>query len=335
MKKSARFHELAVLSLLITVLVISIVVSLDLGSTRMTWSQVAATLIGRGYWVDNLVLFQLRMPRIVMSTLVGAGLSVAGVVLQGLTRNDLASPGTVGVSGGAGLGMTFLLVMYPTVTATMPMLVPVGAVVGGLLITALVFVLAYRHGIILPARLLLVGIAIGYGAHAAMLLFSLRMSFVTYSYVVSWLAGTLSAADWKSVELLLPCCAVLLPIAWSRARVLDTFALGDYAAASLGVAIHRERLFLLVLATLITSACVAIGGHVAFLGLVAPHIARRLIGYRHALLFPAAALCGAILLLIADTLGRHLFAPIEVPAGIIVGILGGIYFVYLLTKSST
>ncbi len=186
----------------------------------------------------------------------------------------------------------------------------------------------------MPSRLLLVGIAIGYGAHAAMLLFSLRMSYVTCNYVVSWMAGSLGSADWKSIQFLLPCCALLVPAAWSRSRVLDTFSLGDRMAASLGVAVERERLFLLGIATVLTSACVALGGHMAFLGLVAPHVARRLVGSNHTLLFPAAALCGAILLLLADSLGRHLFAPTEIPAGVLVGILGGIYFVYLLARAN-
>ena len=299
----------------------------------MSWLQIVDVFLGHGYWVDNLVVFDLRLPRIIMCVLVGAGLAVSGVVLQGITRNDLASPGTVGVSGGAGFGMTLVLLLSPTIAATMPMLVPVGAVVGALLTTTLVFALSYRRGMVLPSRLLLVGIAVGFGAHAAMLLFSLRMSFVTYSYVVSWMSGTLSAADWKSIRILFPCCAVLVPAAWSRARVLNIFALGDQVAANLGVSIHRERLLLLSLATALTSACIALTGHVAFLGLVAPHLARRLIGANHIVLFPAAAICGAILLLVADSLGRHLFAPIDMPAGVLVGVIGGVYFLYLLSRS--
>jgi iron complex transport system permease protein len=328
-----RLSNAATLLSLVLLLITIALISLDLGSTRMSWSQVAATLVGHGYWIDNLVVFDLRLPRIVMSVLIGGGLAVSGVVLQGITRNDLASPSTVGVSGGAGLGMMLLLVIVPTATTTMPMLLPVGAVVGALLITALVFALSYQHGIILPSRLLLVGIAIGFGAEAAMLLFSLRMSFVTYSYVATWMAGTLAAADWKSIRLLLPCCVLLIPAACSRARVLNVFALGDSVARSLGVAVERERAYLLTVATVLTSACVAIGGHFAFLGLVAPHLARRLVGQNHLMLFPTAALCGAILLMAADSLGRHLFAPVEIPAGVLVGILGGIYFLYLLATT--
>ena len=239
----------------------------------------------------------------------------------------------MGVNAGSGLGMMFLLVMYPTAATTQPWLLPVGAVVGAAAITTLVFALAYRQGSVLPSRLLLVGIAVGFGAHAAMLLFSLRMSFVMYNYVVTWMSGTLAAGDWKSIQLLLPCCLLLIPAAFIRARVLNVFSLGDGVAASLGVTVERQRLLLLGMATLLTSACVAIGGHIGFLGLVSPHLARRLVGQNHSVLFPAAALCGAILLLAADSLGRHLFAPVEIPAGVLVGILGGIYFLYLLATT--
>ncbi len=147
------------------------------------------------------------------------------------------------------------------------------------------------------------------------------------------MAGTLAASDWKSIWLLLPCCAVLIPAAWSRGRVLDTFSLGDQIASSLGVAVQRERFILMSMATVLTGVCVALGGHIAFLGLVAPHLARRLVGTSHFRLFPIAALCGAILLLVADSLGRYLLAPIEMPAGVLVGILGGVYFLYLLATT--
>jgi iron complex transport system permease protein len=186
---------------------------------------------------------------------------------------------------------------------------------------------------VLPTRLLLVGIAVGYGASAAMLLFSLRMDFVTYNRVVTWMSGTLAAADWHSALLVLPCCLVLIPVALSRSRVLNVLSLGDGVAASLGVAAKRELLVCLAVATTLTSACVAICGHIGFLGLVAPHLARRLVGQNHALVFPAASLCGAILLLAADSLGRNLLAPVEIPAGVLVGVLGGIYFLYLLATT--
>lgn len=333
MIRAARRHHTVTLAVLTLVLAVTAVVSLELGSTRMSWSQIAATLAGRGEWLDNLVIFEMRMPRIVLGALIGAGLATAGVLLQGVTRNDLASPSTVGVTAGSGLGMMLLLVAYPLATARMPLLLPLGALVGAMAITVLVFALARRQGTVLPTRLLLVGIAVGYGAGAATLLLSLRMDFVTYNRVVTWMTGTLSSANWKPTLLLLPFCLVLIPVAISRARVLNVLALGDGVAESLGVAAKREMLMVLAVATTLTSACVAIGGHIGFLGLVAPHLARRLVGQNHALVFPAAALCGATLLVVADGLGHHLFGSVEVPAGVLVGVLGGVYFLYLLVTT--
>jgi iron complex transport system permease protein len=320
--------------LLVVALMVAAIVGLDLGSTRTSLSRLAAVLFGQGYWFDNVLILDMRLPRVLMAMLVGAGLATAGVVLQGITRNDLASPGTIGVNGGSGLGMVSILLFSPTIAATMPMLLPLGAVVGALLTTTLVFALSYRHGIVLPSRLLLVGIAIGFGAQAAMLMISLRMGYVEYNYVVAWMAGSLASADWKLVRILAPCCAILIPAVWCRARVLNVLGLGDQIATNLGVSVVRERVMLLGLATVLTSACVAIGGHISFLGLVAPHLARRLVGSNHVSLFPAAALCSAILLLVADALGRHMFAPIEVPSGVLVGVLGGIYFLYLLARTN-
>jgi ferric hydroxamate/heme transport system permease protein len=308
-------------------------VSLELGSTQLSAAQVFAALVGRGEWTENLIVLQMRLPRLVLSALIGAGLAVAGALLQGLSRNDLASPSTVGVDAGAGLGIMLALVLAPLAAARLPWVLPLAAVGGAMVVTLLVFALAYRRGSVLPSRLLLVGIAVGFGADAAMLLLSLRMDFVTYSRVVSWMSGTLASADWRSIRFLLPCCLVLLPAAFSRARVLNAFALGDGVAKSLGVRVEQQRLIALALATTIASACAAIGGQIAFLGLVAPHLARRLVGYDHRVLFPAAALCGATLLVVADSLGRSLFAPIEMPAGVLVGVLGGAYFLYLLSTT--
>lgn len=327
-------HRSKAVLLLLTVTLLAVaVVSIHLGSTRMSLGQVVATLLGRGEWIDNLVVFDLRLPRLVLSVLIGIGVATSGVILQGITRNDLAGPDTVGVNAGSGLGMMFVLVAYPMAATKLPWLLPLGAVAGAVAITTLVFALAYRQGSVLPSRLLLVGIAIGFGAHAAMLMLSLRMGHRMYQYVVSWMSGSISAGDWNSTLLLSSFCLALVPAAFSRATILNAFSLGDDVAASLGVAVERQRLFLLGTATILTSACVAVGGHIGFLGLAAPHLARRLVGQHHGVLFPAAALCGAILLVLADGLGRHILAPVEIPAGVLVGILGGGYFLYLLATT--
>ncbi len=166
-----------------------------------------------------------------------------------------------------------------------------------------------------------------------MLLFSLRMSFSMYSYVVTWMSGTLAAGDWTSIRLLLPCSLLLVPLALSRARVLDVLSLGDYLAAGLGVSVDRQRLLLLGVATMLTATCVAIGGHIGFLGLAAPIWPGGWSVPTMACCFPRRHSAAQILLLVADSLGRHLLAPVEIPAGVLVGILGGIYFLYLLATT--
>jgi iron complex transport system permease protein len=329
-----RLDPRTVLVLLALTLVAAAAANVMLGSHRLSCGQVLATLAGRGDWSQNLLVLQVRLPRLTLGILIGACVAVSGVILQGISRNELASPDTLGINAGAGLGMMLLLTMVPTAAADWPLALPLVAMAGALATTALVFALAYRRGSVLPARLLLVGIALGFGGQAVMLLLSLRMSFAMYSYVLTWMSGTLGGADWRSILFLLPWPLVVVPWLWYRSRTLDALALGDGVAVGLGVAVERDRVMLTSAATVLTSVCVAIGGHIGFLGLAAPHLARRLVGRRHGPLLAAAAFVGAILLVVADGLARHLLAPVEIPAGVLVGVLGGAYFLYLLATTA-
>lgn len=324
---------LRVVAGLMAVLAITFVVSLTLGSAGVSWSRLPYLLMGRGDAGEQLILFQLRMPRAVVAMLVGAGLAVAGTLLQGLSRNDLASPATVGVEAGSGLGLMFLIIALPMTAARHPMLAPLASILGAVAVAAVVFSLAYRNGSILPARLLLVGIAVGYAVQAAMLLLSLRMNYVTYSYVLNWMSGSLSAADWTGVWMLAIPLGLVAVVAYGKTPLLNVMAIGDEAAASLGVAVQRERLTMIALAAIITSLCAAVAGQIGFIGLVAPHVARKLLGDDYRIVLPVSAICGATLLLLGDALGRQLFQTVEIPAGVFVGVLGGGYFLYLLATT--
>ena len=333
MRRASRRAPLVLIGLMSLLLLVVGFVSLHLGSTPLSFSQVTNALLQRGTWTENLIVLDMRLPRLLVSGLIGASLSVSGVLLQGLSRNELASPSTVGVNAGSGIGMMLALVLIPMTALRQPWMMPVASVSGALLVTLLVFALAYRRGSVLPSRLLLVGIAMSYASSAAMLMLSLRMDFVTHSRVTSWMTGTISGADWKAIHWLAPCCLLLMAASYTRARSLNVLSLGDSTAKSLGVAVDRQRFLALTLATMMTSACAGVAGQIGFLGLAAPHLARRLVGHDHRVLLPAAALSGALLLVLADTLGRHLFAPFDIPAGVLVGILGGAYFLYLLAKT--
>lgn len=333
MTRASKLHPIVLLGLMALALFAALMLGLNLGSTQLSFPQVANALLHRGDWTENLIVLEMRLPRLVLSCLIGASLSVAGVLLQGLSRNELASPTTVGVNAGSGLGIMLALVLAPMTALRQPWMMPLASVGGAMLITLLVFALAYRRGTVLPSRLLLVGIAVGYGSSAAMTLLSLRMDFVTHSRVVSWMSGSISGGTWTSIYWLAPTCVGLLIAAYSRARSLNVMALGETAAKSLGVGVERQQFAALTLATMMTSACAGVAGQIGFLGLAAPHLARRLVGQDHCVLFPAAALSGAFLLVLADSLGRHLFSPVEIPAGVLVGILGGAYFLYLLANT--
>ncbi|MCA9235232.1 MAG: iron ABC transporter permease [Planctomycetales bacterium] len=333
MTRASSMRPAAQLTLMLLALGSVVAVSLSLGTTDLSFAQVVRALTGRGEGTENLVVLQLRLPRIVIGALVGAGFSVAGVLLQGLSRNDLASPSTVGVEAGSGLGMMLALVLVPLAAARQTWVLPAASAGGALMSTLLVFGLASRRGRVLPARLLLIGIAVSYGASAATLLLSLRMDFVTHSRVIAWMSGSLSGGSWGTIRWFAPFCTALILAAYAQARSLNVIALGDGPATSLGVRVERQRFAALTLATIITSACAALAGQIGFLGLVAPHLARRLVGVEHRVLIPAAALTGAALLVTADALGRRLFSPVEIPAGVLVGILGGSYFLYLLART--
>jgi iron complex transport system permease protein len=314
-------------------LVVALLASLLLGNSAISWSHLPSLLAGGGEFDERLVLFQLRLPRVVVAMLVGSALAVAGTLLQGLSGNDLASPATIGVEAGSGLGLMFLIVAMPLSAAHHPLLAPLASILGALAIAAVVFSLAYRHGSILPARLLLVGIAIGYAVQAAMLLLSLRMNYVTYSYVLTWMSGSLSSADWTSAAMLAPALAIVGSMALSKTHILNVMAIGDEAATALGVAVHRQRFTMIGLAAVLTSLGAAVAGQIGFIGLVAPHLARRLTGDDYRVVLPLSAIAGAALLLLGDALGRQLFQDVEIPAGVFVGILGGCYFLYLLATT--
>lgn len=329
----SKIRPLVWLGLLALLVLATCMIYLNLGSTDLGLQRVVLALFGQGEWTDNLIVLEMRLPRLVLSFILGVSLSISGTLLQGLSRNELASPSTVGVNAGAGLGIMIALVAVPVFSLKQPWLMPVAAVAGSLLMTMLVFALAYRHGGVLPSRLLLVGIALSYGASAAMLLLSLRMDFVTHNRVISWMSGSLASGDWKTLFWLAPSCLILSAIGYGFSTSLNAISLGDESASSLGVQVDRLRLMALTLATILTSSGAAVAGQISFLGLVAPHVARRLVGPDHRVLIPASAMSGALLLIWADGLGRHWFSPNEMPAGDLVGAFGSLYFLFLLVRT--
>ena len=320
-------RRLLMLSLL---LLVSAGLSLCLGSFPTPPLQVLNALAAPQSSDIAFIIWELRLPRITLAILVGGALAIAGAILQSIVRNPLASPDVIGITSGAALAAVLFLALLST-TFSIHWL-PVAAMLGALVSALLVVSLAWKNGIS-PSRMVLVGIglAAAMGAGTTLLIVISDDSAAMTAYV--WLTGSLYAAQWDDVWGLLPWIVVAVPISLLFARHADAMALGDSVAEGLGVAILRSRLVLLACSVVLAGAAVAFAGGLSFVGLIAPHLAARLVGRNLARLVPASALVGALIVLYADLLGRVAFLPKDLPAGIFVAGIGAPFFVYLLHRS--
>ncbi len=315
----------------------SFFLSMNLGMFPMSPGEVVKTLFSEGTRQQELVLFQFRLPRIILALMVGAGLVVSGAILQGLSRNGLADPGVLGINAGAGLAVVAYIVINPKISnlnvgETTAWILPLFALAGSFLAALLIYVFAWKKGVT-PTRLLLVGIAVGAGIGAVMTILTYRMQFFTLMMITIWQSGSIWGANWDFVLALLPWLVTLIPLAIYRSRFLNVLSLGDHVATGLGVAVEKTRLAMLATSAALAASCVALGGAIGFVGLVGPHLARRTVGPNHRVLVPASALFGGLLVLVADMIVRNIVAPVELPVGIVVSGLGAPYFLYLLTKA--
>lgn len=302
------------------------------GHAAVSPGAVAQALFGGGDGLDeHLVLWSFRFPRIAFAILVGGGIAISGAVIQGVFRNDLAEPGLLGVSAGAGLGIVLALGMLGHGVLASVYTLPIAAIGGALIAIALVCALSLGTQRSSP-RLLLIGVAVSAAIGALTLFISMQISQEAYAFAVAFSAGSLSSADWNYVLILTIWLGLLVPLVWSFAPMLDVLRLGEPSATGLGVRVPVAAFVLLALAVAICASCIALAGGLLFLGLLAPHIARRLVGSGSSAVLPAAGLVGATLLLLADALAARLLPASEIPAGVMVTALGAPYFLYLLRR---
>lgn len=317
---------------LLGLIVLACLCSLNFGVVTISPSEVWQTILGNGTVKQEFVLFDIRMPTIVLAILVGAAMAISGAILQGITNNDLADPGILGINAGAGLAVVLYISFFQTAVGYNVYMLPLFAF-GGALLTAVVIVLLSWKGGFQSLRLVLVGIGVNAGLSAILIALQLKMNPIDFMQAVVWLSGDLWATQWKYVWALLPWLLLLIPFVLWKTKSLNVLQLGTFVATSLGVNVVRERLVLLLAAVALAGLGVSAGGGIAFLGLIAPHIARRLVGPKHGALVPVAALLGAFILLVADTIGRNIVLPSELPAGIVVSLVSAPYFIYLLLKT--
>ncbi|MED3573718.1 iron ABC transporter permease [Cytobacillus praedii] len=334
-KNQQKFKILmSVTSILI---VIVFLLSINAGYLNIPMNEVFAALVGQGTPNNELTIFDFRLPRIIMALLVGMGIAVSGAILQGVSQNPLADPGILGINSGAGFAVVLYMFFFQGTAFFTGMLsifiMPLTALAGAFIAALLIYLLSWKNRTVTPVRLLLVGIGINAAFGAGLIIFQMKMDSIDFMKAIIWISGTIWGTNWTYVWALLPWLLILIPFAVYKARFLDVLRLGDPIAIGVGVRIERERVILLLVAVALAGASVSVGGGITFLGLIAPHIARRLIGARHAKIIPLTAAIGALLLLSADTLGRVVMAPMELPVGLVVSILGAPYFIYLLVKT--
>jgi iron complex transport system permease protein len=316
-------------------LIIVIILAVGVGSAYISPSRVL-TAIGHGLMgtissSEDTIIWQMRLPRVLLSALVGAALAVSGVAFQGLFRNPLADPYLLGVASGAGFGATLVMVFAASVPLLVTIGVPPAAFLAGLLSVACVFFLA-RQGRTVPlVPLILAGVVIGSVLTAAtsfMMLYSRTQGLS----ILSWLLGSFTFASWTKVFVMLLVLVVVFVVVLGSSRALNLLQLGEEQATQLGLPVETFKLLLIIVATLATSIAVSVSGIIGFVGLIIPHAVRMAMGADYRRMVPMVAVLGAVFLVLADLLARTLIAPSQLPIGIITSLVGGPFFLYLLRK---
>ncbi|NOU91799.1 iron chelate uptake ABC transporter family permease subunit [Paenibacillus sp. LMG 31456] len=324
-------------------LFLSVTVSLSIGTVRLPLIQVWGILAHHLPWVGakipvdwqpaaEQIIWRVRLPRVLLGILVGAALGIAGAAFQGVLRNPLADPYTLGVSSGAALGASFLILFGLQFAFFGSWTVPIVAFVTGAVSLLTVLLLARTDGKLKMETVLLAGVVMQafLGSFVSLMV---AMSKQVINEIIFWMMGSLSLRGWSYSLVLLPYLAVGAILLLTYGRAMNLFALGEAQASHLGVRVERTKLIVLSAATLVTAAAVSVSGVVAFVGLIVPHLLRLIIGPDYRLLLPLSLLGGAIYVLWADTLARMLLSPTEIPLGVVTAFMGAPFFAYLLRKN--
>lgn len=326
-----------------TLLLISVVVSLSMGTARLSLTEVWGILWHQlpvvGEWVtpdwpisSEQIILKVRLPRVLLAILIGSCLSLAGAGFQGVLRNPLADPYTLGVASGSAVGASVVILFGLQVALLGQWTIPIVAFGTGILSLIIVLRLARINGKFQLETLILSGVVIQ-AFLGSLVSFMVTLSDQVINEIVYWLMGSLTMRGWSFTYMLTPYLITGLVVLLSYGRTLNLFSLGERQAEHLGVNVARTRLIVLIVSTLITAAAVSVAGTIGFVGLVVPHLVRLMVGPDYRILLPITAIFGGIYVLWADTLARMLLSPTEIPLGVITAFLGAPFFAYLLRKN--
>ena len=319
------FRAIGFYVITLSLMVLLFGLSIRLGTYTLSFEEIWAA-----FQPDNknyFTLMEYRLPRAVLAILLGGALAISGVLVQSVVRNPLASPDILGINNAAGLVAVSVLMFLPNLAFYW---MPIFAFLGGVLSFVILWVVCGFN--FRPIKMAIIGVALS-ALWAAISHYLMLTNPVEINTAMLWLTGSLWGRSWSYLNVVLPWLVVLLPLPFIFCRDLDTLGLGENKASTLGVTVNKVQISVLVLAVALSTTAVAICGPIAFLGLVAPHLARRLVGGRHRTLLPAALIIGALLLQLSDILARVIDPPTELPAGILTAIIGAPYFFYLLMRT--
>lgn len=300
------------------------------GDSYIAPLDVLRTVLGNGGGEYDFIILTLRLPRVLTALLVGSALGVSGAILQGVIRNPLASPDIIGITGGASAAAVgFITFLSGSISIK---LLPAAALSGALIISLLVYGLSWQKGVT-PIRLVLIGIGLSAAAKAATTLMIVMSPAISASKAYLWMTGSVYGASWDNVYTVLPAVLIGIPLALYFSRSLNAQELGDDVAGSLGVTVQRHRFLLVLISVALAGFAVAVAGAIGFIGLIAPHLARRWTGRLYGGLIALSALIGGLLVFLADLIARMLFYPLDIPAGVFTAGIGAPFFIYLLFRN--
>ncbi|MBS4174126.1 iron ABC transporter permease [Bacillus sp. FJAT-49736] len=322
-----------ILFILVCLIIMTIMIGMSTGFSSIAFDRILPILTGHGTFKENFVLFSIRLPRIIITILSGMALAVSGAILQGLTRNDLADPGIIGINSGAGVGIAIFYLFVPIEAHYFAYVLPAVAFIGALLTAIFIYIFSYNKKVgFEPVKLVIVGIGFAMALSGAMILFISGAERQKVDFISKWLSGNIWGTDWPFIWAILPWILILIPFTLYKSNRLNILALSEQSAIGVGLNLKKERFILLLAAVALAASAVSVTGGIAFIGLLAPHIAKSLIGPRSQLYMPVVILMGGWILLLSDTIGRNLADPDGIPAGIITALIGAPYFVYLLMR---
>ncbi len=324
-KKVGMFRIGLVFLVSLGILAVLSVVALRIGSVSYSTSEILESIFDPSSTIHTIIV-NLRLPRVILAIVVGMCLAAAGTLLQAVMQNPLADPGIIGVSSGASVVATVVFLMVPTWTSSLPLLAFLGSAAACLMI----YLMAWKRGVE-PTRIILAGTAIN-AMLGAVSSFLTLLNADNLQGVLSWMNGSMAAVSWSDVRLLGLYAGIGLVLALLCIKPANALQLGDDMAKNLGMRVNGMRILLSGVGAFLAAATVSVVGMIGFVGLVVPHITRLLVGSNHRVMMPTCMVIGACVVLFADTLGRTIVAPMEIPLGIIMAILGGPFFLFLLRR---